>query len=220
MWFLPVSIALFILFLLLIPVLIALAPVVVFDKLGLNPYLGYAFFLLCLVGGSVNIPVRRERYASTEPWGPFDVFEELFRAHFGIRVPAFRERILAVNVGGAVLPGLLSLYLLFKVPGVQALLALAVTTTTAYLLSRPVKGIGVVMPAFVPPVIAAITAVIISRDHAPQLAYLSGVLGTLIGADILRLSQIRRTGAPFLSIGGAGVFDGIYLVGIVSVLLA
>ena len=76
------------------------------------------------------------------------------------------------------------------------------------------------MPAFVPPVIAAITAVIISRDHAPQLAYLSGVLGTLIGADILRLSQIRRTGAPFLSIGGAGVFDGIYLVGIVSVLLA
>jgi uncharacterized membrane protein len=45
-------------------------------------------------------------------------------------------------------------------------------------------------------------------------------MGTLIGADILRISQIKKLGVPFLSIGGAGVFDGIYLVGIVSVLLA
>jgi uncharacterized membrane protein len=217
MWFLPVSLALFVLFLLLIPVIFALAPVVVFDKLGLNPFLGYAFFILCLVGGSINIPLRREEIVSYEPPDPL---LHLFHTYFGIRVPDFRQRILAVNLGGAVLPGLLCLYLLPAVPVSQVIIATAVTTAAAYTLSRPVQGIGVVMPAFVPPVIAAITAVLISREQAPRLAYISGVLGTLIGADVLRLSQVRRLGAPFLSIGGAGVFDGIYLVGIVSVLLA
>ncbi len=105
-------------------------------------------------------------------------------------------------------------------PVIQTVLATAVTTVASYLLSRPVKGIGIVMPAFVPPVIAAITALVIAREQAPQLAYISGVMGTLIGANILRISQIKKLGAPFLSIGGAGVFDSIFLVGIVSVLLA
>jgi uncharacterized membrane protein len=217
MWFLPISLALFILFLLLIPLLFALAPAVAFAKLGLNPFLGYAFFILCLLGGSINIPVYREELPSREP---ADDLWALFRAYFGIRLPVIRERIIAVNFGGAILPGLLCLYLAPGVPVTRTLLATAVTTVAAYLLSRPVKGIGIVMPAFVPPVIAAITALVIAREQAPQLAYISGVMGTLIGADILRISQIRKLGAPFLSIGGAGVFDGIYLVGIVSVLLA
>jgi uncharacterized membrane protein len=165
----------------------------------------------------VNIPVHREQATSLPP---VDDLASLFAAHFGIRVPMFRERTLALNLGGAILPGLLSLYLLSSVPLGQAVLATAITTAAAYLLSRPVRGVGVIMPAFIPPIIAALAATAISREQAPQIAYISGVLGTLIGADLLRLSALRKTGAPFLSIGGAGVFDGIYLVGIVSVLLA
>jgi uncharacterized membrane protein len=68
--------------------------------------------------------------------------------------------------------------------------------------------------------VAAAAAVLIARDSAPQVAYVSGVLGTLIGADLLRLPQMKELGSTILSIGGAGVFDGIYLVGLVSVLLA
>jgi uncharacterized membrane protein len=217
MWFLPISLALFILFLLLIPLLFALAPAVAFAKLGLNPFLGYAFFILCLLGGSINIPVYREELVSSEP---VDDLWAIFHTYFGIRLPVTRERIIAVNFGGAILPGLLCLYLAPGVPVTRTVLATTITTIATYLLSRPVKGIGIVMPAFVPPVIAALTALIISREQAPQLAYISGVMGTLLGADLLRISQIRKLGAPFLSIGGAGVFDGIYLVGIVSVLLA
>jgi len=63
-------------------------------------------------------------------------------------------------------------------------------------------------------------AILIAGDYAPQVAYISGVMGTLIGADLMRLHQIQRLKYFFLSIGGAGVFDGIYLVGLVSVLLA
>lgn len=76
------------------------------------------------------------------------------------------------------------------------------------------------MQPFVPPVIAAIPALVLARDHAPQIAYISGVMGTLIGPDLLRVHQIKKLGSPFMSIGGAGIFDGIYLVGLVSVFLA
>ncbi len=52
------------------------------------------------------------------------------------------------------------------------------------------------------------------------LAYISGSLGTLIGADLLNLDKLQGLGAPIASIGGAGTFDGIFLTGIVAVLVA
>ncbi len=215
--FLPISLALFLLFLFLIPFFFVFAPAVAFAKMGLDPFSGCVFFFFCLLGGSVNIPVIRKTGDCIPP--PDDLAAFLHR-YAGIRIPVCGQKILAVNLGGAILPGLLSLYLLKFVPLASVVLATTVTTVTAYLVSRPVKEIGIVMPPFVPPLVAALAAVIISRQHAPQLAYICGVIGTLVGADILRLSQMRQLGAPFMSIGGAGVFDGIYLVGIVSVLLA
>jgi len=51
------------------------------------------------------------------------------------------------------------------------------------------------------------------------IAYAGGTLGTLIGADILNLDKIRDLGAPVASIGGAGTFDGVFLSGLIAVLL-
>ena len=51
------------------------------------------------------------------------------------------------------------------------------------------------------------------------IAYAAGTLGTLIGADLTNLRRIRGLGAPIASIGGAGTWDGIFLTGIVAVLL-
>ena len=56
--------------------------------------------------------------------------------------------------------------------------------------------------------------------HADAIAYISGVMGTLIGADLMNLGRLSELGAPVASIGGAGTFDGIFLTGIVAVLLA
>src|SRR6266702_2175711 len=70
-----------------------------------------------------------------------------------------------------------------------------------------VKGVGIVLPGLVPPVVAAITALAISEPLAPALAYVAGVLGTLVGADLLNLPRIRKLGAPVASIGGAGTFE-------------
>jgi uncharacterized membrane protein len=47
----------------------------------------------------------------------------------------------------------------------------------------------------------------------------SGTLGALIGADLTNLRGIGKLGAPMASIGGAGTFDGVFLTGIIAVLL-
>ena len=61
---------------------------------------------------------------------------------------------------------------------------------------------------------------ILSREDSAPLAYIAGSLGTLIGADLTNLDKVRGLGAPIASIGGAGTFDGIFLTGILAVLLA
>ena len=55
---------------------------------------------------------------------------------------------------------------------------------------------------------------------ANTVAYVSGSLGTLIGADLLNLDKMRAIGTPIASLGGAGTFDGIFVTGILAVLIA
>jgi uncharacterized membrane protein len=83
-----------------------------------------------------------------------------------------------------------------------------------------VRGVGIGEPTFIPPLIATAVALLLSRESAPALAYISGSLGTLIGVDLLNLRKIQGLGAPIVSIGGAGTFDGILLTAILALLLA
>jgi uncharacterized membrane protein len=140
---------------------------------------------------------------------------------FGPAVVEWPGTLIAVNVGGAVIPGLLSLYLLFKNRmWFTGLIATAVVAAIVHMLAYPVPGVGIAVPVFVPPIATALVAVLMARENAAALAYVSGSLGTLIGADLLNLDAVRGLGAPVASIGGAGTFDGIFLTGIIAVLLA
>jgi uncharacterized membrane protein len=145
---------------------------------------------------------------------------------FGVRyvVPVAEDRNrtwIAVNVGGAIIPTLLSLYLLLARGGVvQALLVAAIVTVVVHVVARPVQGIGIAVPTLVPPLIAAGAAQLLAGDAPAVAAYVGGTIGTLVGADLLNLGKIRGLGAPVASIGGAGTFDGIFLTGILAVLLA
>ena len=129
--------------------------------------------------------------------------------------------VIAVNVGGAVIPTVMSIYLLAKhqLWG-KGLIATAVVALVIHWLANPVPGLGIAVPVFMPAVITAIVAIVLSRQNAAALAYIAGGLGTLIGADITNLDKVRGLGAPVASIGGAGTFDGIFLTGILAVLLA
>jgi uncharacterized membrane protein len=181
-------------------------------RLGLSPEGAVLFFGLCLVGGVINIPVSRRRVAVEG--GTYFGFPFFF-----YYPPRVREQVIAVNLGGAVLPGLFSLYLLGRAPFAPTVLATVIVAAVAKGLARPVPGVGIILPAFIPPLVAAAAALLLARENAAPVAYISGVLGTLIGADLLNWPRFREMGALVLSIGGAGVFDGIFLVGIVAALL-
>jgi uncharacterized membrane protein len=179
-----------------------------------------AMFLLLgsLIGSYVNIPIVELPERNVE--------SGIEVGFFGMQyvVPAVVEwpgTVIAVNVGGAVIPGLLSLYLLFKNRmWFTGLIATAAITAIVHMLAYPVPGVGIAVPVFVPPIATALVAVLMARENAAALAYVSGSLGTLIGADLLNLDAVRGLGAPVASIGGAGTFDGIFLTGIMAVLLA
>jgi uncharacterized membrane protein len=129
--------------------------------------------------------------------------------------------VIAVNVGGAVIPTLMSIYLLAKRElWVKGLIATAIVALIIHWMAYPVSGLGIAVPVFVPVVVTAIVAMLLSREDAAPLAYIAGSLGTLIGADLTNLDKVRGLGAPVASIGGAGTFDGIFLTGILAVLLA
>jgi len=136
-------------------------------------------------------------------------------------VEQWPRTVIAVNLGGAVVPTLLSLYLVVK-NGiyVQSVVGVPVIAVIMHWLARPVAGVGIAVPTLIPPLVAAGVGLLLSRPCAPCVAYVAGSLGTLIGADLLNLGKIQGLGAPVASIGGAGTFDGIFLTGILAVLLA
>jgi uncharacterized membrane protein len=189
-----------------------------YAKLGLSSSAALLLLLASLIGGYFNIPLTEfpEREVRS---GEIIQF-------FGMRyvVPVVTDwprTVVAVNIGGALIPTLLSLYLLKKNRiWIPAFIATLVVTVACYVLAQPVPGIGIAIPSLVPPLIAAIVALFVTRTNAAAVAYISGSLGTLIGADLLNLDKVQGLGAPVASIGGAGTFDGIFLTGIIAVLLA
>ena len=178
----------------------------------------FGLLTLSFLGSYINIPLFRlpgHRVAS----GAVVHF-------FGMpyMIPIVRDwpgTIVAINLGGAVIPIILSMYLMkqnriFR----QGLVGTVIVAFFVHLMAYPVEGVGIAIPVFIPPLIAAIIALLLSRQYAPPLAYIAGSLGTLLGADILNLGEIQSLGAPVASIGGAGTFDGIFMTGILSVLMA
>ena len=218
----PITLPLVGLLLLLILILIVMIEVgaisYAYERIGIAPHLAGVLLLLSLLGSYVNIPVAVLK-AET-------VLSEREVVFFGARwiVPVAEERprtILAVNVGGAVIPTIVTIQILLRHGFFgKAALATAIVAAVVHRFARPLEGIGIGVPIFIPPLIAALAAFVLSRDAAPALAYCAGTLGTLIGADLLNLRRIRGMGAPVASIGGAGTFDGIFLTGILAVLLA
>ena len=172
-----------------------------YRKVGVHPRYAFAVMLLSLLGSQVNIPLFA---VSTRPVEP-----------------AHGPTVVALNVGGALIPILVSLYLLArtKMYG-RMLIGVALVGAVVHGLAEVVPGVGIAVPMIVPPLVAAGVAVLLAFRRAPPLAYVSGSMGTLIGADLLNLGQIARLGAPVVSIGGAGTFDGVFLTGILAGLLA
>jgi uncharacterized membrane protein len=189
-----------------------------YSKLGLSSGAALLLLLASLIGSYFNIPIAELPEREVRSGQVVDFFGMRYVVPL---VTDWPRTVIAVNVGGAVIPSLLSLYLLLKnwIWG-SAAIATLIVTIACYLLAQPVAGIGIALPFLAPPIIAAMAALLVARTNVAGVAYISGSLGTLIGADLLNLGRIQGLGAPVVSIGGAGTFDGIFLTGIMAVLLA
>ena len=214
--------AFLLLILVLVMALIFLGTIgVAFREVGFSTTTTALILFATLMGSHVNIPVLKLKAV-------VPIVKEEYVRFFGIvyRIPQVEYgetvTVVAINVGGALMPLLVSLYLLWKMPStiLYALMGVVVVAAVTHAVARPVKGVGIITPAFVPPLFAALIAYLLPSGAIHVVAYVAGVLGTLLGADLSNLHVIPRIGAPVASIGGAGTFDGVSWSGIIAVLLA
>lgn len=230
----------------------------VFQLLGLSPVGAIALVCASLIGSLINIPLTRREFVAPNPaLGAVPEWLRGIAPMFFYYPPVVVRQALALNVGGAIIPVAFSVYLLTlpSTPLLPTLVATLIVMVVVRLLARPLPGRGIALPAFVPLIVTALAAHFLTLGFgeplasAAPVAYISGTLGVLIGADILNLPRVWRgslIGASVqpiphesldaaddalnageavgrqcvVSIGGAGMFDGIFLTSVLAPLLA
>jgi len=192
---------------------------IAFEKLGLSPSAAMAILFGSLFGSAINIPIYQQD--RTRP--SVDLSDFFGGGPWRIpRQPFSGGVVIAVNLGGCIIPIGVSLFLVthHDLSVFTALLGISVVSLVSYKTSRLIPGIGIGMPLLLAPLVSAVTALLIDPANSAPLAYISGTMGVLIGADLLHLKEIVKINVPIASIGGAGTFDGIFITGIVAALLA
>ncbi len=194
-----------------------------FHAAGLPGWAGLSILWTSLIGSFINIPIKKIRTGR--------MVEELHVVTFlGIPyyVPRLAEEkmVIAVNVGGALIPSALATFMLFRLALIggaisilKAFTALIIVSAVTYRSSKIVEGVGIAVHPLIPSLTAVITSLILTWSYAPSVGYISGTFGTLIGADLMNLGKLKEIRAPIVSIGGAGTFDGIFLTGILVLII-
>lgn len=215
---------LFLLLVALLPLVFAQVFVTALVKLRLDTDIALLVIIGIFVGSLINIPITRINRDEDVLFHPLTIFG--LREFWPHLQRVRRETLIALNVGGCLIPASLAVYEILQLlvinVGYSIILAFAVTINAGicYGLAKPIAGIGIAMPAFIPPLVAVLSALLLAPAEAPAVAFVSGVLGPLIGADLLHLREIPRMATGMASIGGAGTFDGIVLSGILAAYLA
>jgi len=218
----PAALPLILFFLLLAGVFIVILEIrtlaYAYRTIGISPrYVGLVL-VATVLGSYINLPLYRVPVARVLP--P-QIIERFGRVYF---VPATIEpdvTIVAINVGGALVPILVSIYLFLRTRARwRMLVATAIVVFVVHGLAQIIPGAGIAVPMLIPPLTAAGVALLVAFRHAPAVAYVAGSLGALIGADVLNLPRVAELSAPVVAIGGAGTFDGVFLTGILAGVLA
>lgn len=218
------ALLLFFVMLILLPFFLAEVMLSALGKLGLNAQQSVMAVIGIFLGSMVNIPITRfenEGRVEGSSSNMFGLERQLFSS-----MRQHNSTLLAVNLGGCVIPLMIALYQIVRLTelGAHYILGCGVAVVANIIIcrftARPVKNMGIAIPALVPAIAAALLALLFVPDQAPSVAFTAGVLGPLIGADLFHLNEIKNMGTPIASIGGAGTFDGIVLSGIVATLLA
>lgn len=172
------------------------------DRMRLSDRGALVVIAAIIIGSFINIPI---------PFVPFNT---------------------SVNVGGALVPVGLAIYLLAKAGTEKewgrALAGAAATAIIVYVIGSLVNSGATVEPAgryavldaiYLYPLVGGIVAYIFGRSR--RAAFVSATLGVLL-VDVFHYFWLLRNGAPSnyaVAVGGGGAFDTIVLAGIIAILL-
>jgi uncharacterized membrane protein len=133
-----------------------------------------------------------------------------------------------INAGGALIPVVISVYLMAsrRVTG-RILLGIPLVAFVTYNVTAVTnEGIVSAFPYFlIPPFAASFYSVLVctkSQKKSASIAYATGTLGVLVGADVFHLQELLDRSVPpstVASIGGAAILDMVFLTGIIAVLV-
>jgi uncharacterized membrane protein len=216
----PAALPLLLIFI-LIPIFFLIIGLSVGHALGFSPIVTMLLFYAILVGSVINIPVYERKVKLKVQSRKVSVLGIEYR------LPDWTTSrcVVAVNVGGCLIPLALCVYFLLDLPITQTLIAIIAVTVACYILARPITHVGIAVPMFVPVVVTIVTAWAVctllgGMSDLPRISFTAGVVGTIVGADIFHLRDIGDVVARVVSIGGAGTFDGIFLTGVLATLLS
>src|ERR1700746_227024 len=150
--YLPLTVPFFLILLGVLLLVVALIEIGVlrytYMRLGLSSRTAMFLLLATLIGSYINIPVAELPEQQVMSGKEIEVFG---MRYVGPSVVDWPRTIIAVNVGGAVIPGLLSFYLLVKnqLWG-RGLLAIIGVAVVSHWLAHPEPGLGVAEPVVAP----------------------------------------------------------------------
>lgn len=149
-----------------------------FERVGFSPTTTATILIATFLGSAINIPLLKIKTVAP-------IVRERYVSFFGIgyRIPQTEygeaTTLLAVNVGGALIPTMVSTYLLWKVPSYMAyaLIDVVVVALVTHLVARPVKGVGVVSPVLVSPPCSGLNSVSSALKNATDSSLRRGCAG-------------------------------------------
>jgi uncharacterized membrane protein len=215
------------LLILIIPLLILGVIGAAFTRLGFSWISALAIALLMLFGSFVNIPVykiRRDMIRIAPP--DSSVFGEYSQSNPS---PVW-DTTIAINLGGAVIPIAVSLYVLYQailITGTSLLfsvcVAIILVASITFVSTRYLPGSGIQVSLIIPGLTALLAGLMLSGGTglaAAVTAFVSGIAGTLVGGNIAQLFRIKDLDVPSVSIGGAGTFGAVFICCILPALIA
>jgi len=214
----------------IIPLLfLGLAGKAITGLVGLSWLTATALVILILLCSFVDIPVWKIRRETIRmPHTGTGLFPDAFAPGEN---GGMWETTIAVNLGGAILPLFLSAYLLDRAAPVMGgdlmylrlFAGIFLVAAVAYVTTRPVVGVGIRAPLFIPGLTALLCGILLAGGlglPAGVIAFVSAAVGTLLGANIAYLPRVGDLEVPQVSIGGAGTFGAIFIGCLLSALLA
>ena len=203
----------------------------VMERCGLSRPAAIGIAIALLTGSLVDLPTPFSVRATTD----FGTRRGGRRAFWlPSKKPKRRGALTAVrlNLAGCLIPLSLTLFFIVRLLScgdmkmIGAVVVGSLCSITLCTLSvRDVHGAGLVIPAFwLSLAVALISRLLLPSiavpQHRPQISFISAVVGTVVGSDLFHLEKVGNSRAAMVSIGGAGIFDGITVCAVLSAALS